>query len=305
MEQRRGGRPVATRIGSAVDGLEPVRRFVGGRAWTLTLLPLLLVPPVLVALLSGDGAAAGVGAASIAAMLAAAGLVQRGRRAQAEYEARAVARAPRPPLKLLGSALFAGACFAFANWGSGAGIFGLGQDSQVGTSLVLGLLAFAGCWLAYGFDPTRDKGIAEEVAARTGVRTEQVVATIAEAEGKLAEIERAAAALHSVELKTRLRRIVDQGRVVLRQLEREPRELPRARRFLVTYLDGTRDVVSKYAEQQHSLGDTPLGENFRRVLTTVEQVFLEQEEVLRRNEALDLDVQIEVLETQLKREGVA
>ena len=87
-------------------------------------------------------------------------------------------------------------------------------------------------------------------------------------------------------------------------MQRDPRDLSRARRFLATYLDGTRDVVRKYAAQQRDLADTPLGESFRRVLTTIEQVFLEQEEVLKRHEALDLDVQIEVLETQLKREGV-
>jgi hypothetical protein len=36
----------------------------------------------------------------------------------------------------------------------------------------------------------------------------------------------------------------------------------------------------------------------------VEEVFTEQEELLRRDDQLDLEVQIEVLETQLKREGV-
>jgi hypothetical protein len=101
-----------------------------------------------------------------------------------------------------------------------------------------------------------------------------------------------------------MQRITDQARVVLGQLETDPKDLPRARRFLVTYLDGTRDVVAKYAAQQHDLADTPLAENFRRVLTTIEQVFKEQEEVLKQDDKTDLEIQIEVLETQLKREGV-
>jgi hypothetical protein len=63
-------------------------------------------------------------------------------------------------------------------------------------------------------------------------------------------------------------------------------------------------VVGRYAARQHDLADTPLTENFRRVLTTVEEVFGEQEEVLRRDEELDLEVKIEVLETQMRREGV-
>jgi hypothetical protein len=40
------------------------------------------------------------------------------------------------------------------------------------------------------------------------------------------------------------------------------------------------------------------------VLETVERVFEEQREILKRNESLDLEVQIEVLKTQLEREGV-
>ena len=41
------------------------------------------------------------------------------------------------------------------------------------------------------------------------------------------------------------------------------------------------------------------------MLETVERVFTEQEEVLKRDETMDLEVQIEVLRTQLEREGVA
>ena len=52
-------------------------------------------------------------------------------------------------------------------------------------------------------------------------------------------------------------------------------------------------------------GDTALAENFRHVLDTIERVFAEQEDVLKRNETMDLEVQIEVLRTQLEREGVA
>ena len=92
---------------------------------------------------------------------------------------------------------------------------------------------------------------------------------------------------------------------MLAQIEKDPSDLRRARRFLVTYLDGTRDVVRKYQEQQQDLADTELAESFRHVLDTVERVFAEQEDVLKRNETMDLEVQIEVLRTQLEREGVA
>jgi hypothetical protein len=302
-EPVRQQRSVSQRAGStASTGLWP-GRVRGTGAWALRILPITLVLPIAVSLAGGQPRQALSGVVAVALLLAASGLMRRGLAQAAAYEARSIAKAPRP-LKTIASLGVAASAFVFAQWGTDGGLFGLGSGAGVLESGLFGLLGFIGSWLAYGPDPRRDKGVAAELAARSGLRTETVIAAIAEAEAKLDDIESAGAGLHSVELKARLRRIVDQGRLILQQLEHDPRDLSRARRFLVTYLDGTRDVVRKYVAQQRDVAETPLGESFRRVLTTIEQVFLEQEEVLKRHDALDLDVQIEVLETQLKREGV-
>jgi hypothetical protein len=295
------GRSISRRVGS---GSPPDGGSGKAGAWALRLLPVMLALPVLLALAGGRPRQALAGVAAIALLLLAGSLMRRGLDQAAAYDGRAIAKAPRP-LKTLAGLAVAAAAFVFGWWGIDGGLLGLGGEPSLLEAGVFGLLAFVGSRLAYGPDPRRDKGISAELAARSGLRTETVVAAIAEAEAKLSDIEAAAGMLHSIELKARLRRIVDQGRLIVRLLEHDPRDLSRARRFLVTYLDGTRDVVRKYAAQQRDLADTPLGESFRRVLTTIEQVFLEQEEVLKRHDALDLDVQIEVLETQLKREGVA
>ena len=279
-EAPQGPRSVSRRIGSAVA--PGSRRGIGYAGMALRILPITLVLPVILALAGSRPLQALAGVAAIALLAGAASLMRRGLEQAAAYDTRIVAGAPRP-LKTLACLGVAAAAFVFAGWGTDGGLFGFGGGPDMLEAGLFGVLGFLGTRLAYGPDPRRAKG---------------------EAETKLADIETAAEALQSVELKARLRRIVDQGRLILQQLQRDPRDLSRARRFLVTYLDGTRDVVRKYAAQQRDLADTPLGESFRRVLTTIEQVFLEQEEVLKRHDALDLDVQIEVLETQLKREGV-
>ena len=71
-----------------------------------------------------------------------------------------------------------------------------------------------------------------------------MIDALEEAHRKVRGIEDAAQGLHSRELKTRLDRICQQARAILAQLEQDPKNLSRARRFLVTYLDGTRDVVT-------------------------------------------------------------
>ena len=104
----------------------------------------------------------------------------------------------------------------------------------------------------------------------------------------------------------RLGRIVAQGRAVLAQIEKDPVR-PAARAPLSGHLPGRhpRRGAASTRQQQQDLADTELAANFRHVLETIERVFAEQEQVLKRNETMDLEVQIEVLRTQLEREGVA
>ena len=208
-------------------------------------------------------------------------------------EGRALTQSPTP-WKLLGAVAAGGAAVAIS----------LGSGDDLGMTLLYGALVAGACVFTYGLDPRADRAALEAAASKAGIKSKDVIEALEEAHRKVRGIEDAAQGLHSRELKTRLDRICQQARTILAQLEQDPKNLTRARRFLVTYLDGTRDVVAKYAAQQRDLDETVLAENFRRVLTTIEQVFAEQEEVLKQDDKLDLEVQIEVLETQLKREGV-
>ena len=236
-------------------------------------------------------------AAGLALLLAACALTEAGLAHEAAYRTRAIAKAPRPPRKLLGALVAGGAMLVAA--------LGAGPRPGRRSPSCWASPATLGCALAYGMDPSKDKGLApEDLARKAGFSTEQVIEALTEAEGKLREIEQRAGA-SKPRADRPAHRIVAQGRAVLAQIEKDPSDLRRARRFLVTYLDGTRDVVRKYSQQQAGPGRTALAENFRHVLETVERVFAEQEDVLKRNETMDLEVQIEVLRTQLEREGVA
>lgn len=291
-----GALPPRVRSGMARASAAVGRRGRPGRAWTLRLAPWLLAVPLLGNLIIGRvGDVLGIGAALVCCH-AGRILVERGLQEEDEYARRAITKAPRVPRKLLGAVLVAAGAFVASLFASSAGI---------PLSLLYAGVGLAGCLLAYGLDPTRDKGLGPRLAAASDVRSETVLAVLAEAERKIDDIEHWAGRLHGRELTERLARIVERARAILREIEKSPGDIRRARRFLVTYLDGTRDVVRKYAAQQHDLADTPLAGNFRHVLETVENVFAEQHEVLRRNETLDLEVQIDVLLTQLKREGVA
>jgi hypothetical protein len=262
------------------------------RIWGLRLLPVVFVPPALAVLVAGRPVAlsalvVGAGLLGLAGVL-----IRRGLDATATYERRRIAAAP-PPFRLAG-ALAVGLAFLVVAW------FAAGYGPLMG--VVLGVLGVAASAVAYGLDPRGAKGL--DAATASGVRPERVLAAMREAEAKLADITTSAGALKNRELRAHLDRIVAQARAALDEIARDPGDLDRARRFLNTYLDGTRDVVRDYARREADFADTPLATNFKTVLATIERVFAAQVDHLRRDEALDLDVAIEVLNTQLTKEGV-
>ena len=288
-------RPFSRRIGSRVEtatvpGLPAATR----EPWTLHLATFFAVGPVVSGLIVTNSAKVIGALVAIAGLQLAARLIRRGRDAQLDYDARAITRAP-PPFRLVGHIAIGIAGFSLAT---------IAGHQPLLLGIVTGGLVSLGSVLAYGLDPRRAKGLDAATAERAGLKTEAVLAALEEARGKVRQIEAEARGLHSRELKERLARITRSATGVLQQLEQDPKDIRRARRFLVTYLDGTRDVVAGYRRQQQDLADTPLAENFRHVLETVEQVFVEQAEILKRNDSLDLEVQIDVLKTQLEREGV-
>jgi 5-bromo-4-chloroindolyl phosphate hydrolysis protein len=279
--------------GGPAAGNRAVFQPAPARGWVLKLSAFAFIWPLFLALIRGSVDEAGGLVAAIFLLYVGAKSIERGSREEALNQGRLLTESPTP-WKLVG-ALAAGA---------GAAAISLGSGDDLGMTLLYGALVAGACVFTYGLDPRADRGALEAAARKAGIKSKDVIDALEEAHRKVRGIEDAAQGLHSRELKTRLDRICQQARTILAQLEQDPKNLSRARRFLVTYLDGTRDVVAKYAAQQRDLSETALAENFRRVLTTIEQVFAEQEEVLKQDDKLDLEVQIEVLETQLKREGV-
>ena len=218
-------------------------------------------------------------------------LLRRGLRSEAEYDRRRVARAPWP-LKTIGGGVIA-LTTGLTAWTSAhyhpvmAGAFAV--------------VALVGCYLTYGFDPRAAKRFTDNDGVDT---TDRVLDALAQAETSIAAIEQATRDIRNAELNSRLRRIAAQARQILKMLEEDPRDLRRARKFLNVYLDGARQVTEGYAKTHGRVAAPELEDNFRRVLATIEEVFAEQQQKLLETDVTDLDVQIEVLTTQLKREGV-
>lgn len=262
----------------------------GGWAFLLSL-PLL--PAALRSLLNGDLERMLVHSCAFAAALMGVHLIREGTVAAEEYARRQVAMPPSLPRKLLGSATLGVVATVTATWS-------VGEHWLVG--LAFGAAAALGSALLYGIDPRRVKGAPRPGA---GYTPEEVQAALAEGERAVSAIERAKSSIANPELKRRLGRIADLAQRILQQIEADPRDLRRTRKFLTVYLDGAQRVAAGYARTHSDAHHGELEANFQRVLGTIENVFDEQHRKLLAHDVLDLDVQIEVLAKQLKHEGVS
>jgi 5-bromo-4-chloroindolyl phosphate hydrolysis protein len=272
------------------DQNKPARYQV--RGILLYILPFPLLPAALLALLNDNlKLALGSGLGFLLAMFAAT-LARKGISIEAQAKKRKIVRRSSTlPYKMLGAILLGVAMASTSMIAIGNGII---------VSILLGIAAYVGFYLYYGFDPAREKpGV-----ATIGITSEEVLELLEEAEARIAGIEEARAKIHNQELKDRLRRIVKQTRNILTTIEEDPRDARRARKFLKVYLDGAQQVTSGYARSHKQIESAELDDNFRRVLTTIESVIADQQKKLLENNATELDVQIEVLQMQLEKEGV-
>jgi 5-bromo-4-chloroindolyl phosphate hydrolysis protein len=268
----------------------PTKPFSTG-AWLLFLLPLPLVPAAVIALIKGDATHLTISLGAYAAYLYAALLTRHSLKSEASFIQRDFARLPS----------FLGKRSAGIICSVTTGVLAyFGADQDLIMSIVYSLLCGLGYHLAYGFGP-------RSISLTTKHRQDnnpEIAEILERAEAKILAIELTTSKLSSAELIRRLERITSKAREILQTIAENPRELRRARKFMYVYLDGAQKVSQGYAKTHRHIRSGELEENFRRVLITIEDVFAEQHTKLLENDAMDLDVQIEVLKTQLENEGV-
>ncbi len=275
------------------DIVQVVRRgWWATRGGLLFILPLPLMLALFVSLIKGELIAALVDLSALALFFAGAVYTKKSFRKRVELEKRGLRFNSRFPYKNLGAACVVLATFITS-------YFAVGNGAPF--SFLLGMLCLLGFYFSYGFDVPPAKRVFD---SESGVTREELESTLSEALRKIESIETASQRVMNEELQRRLKRIVVQARNILINIEESPRDLHRARKFLYVYLDGAKRVCEGYAKTHKKLHSLQLENNFRNVLITIEDVFEQQESRLLEKEILDLDVQIEVLNKQLKQEGI-
>jgi len=192
------------------------------------------------------------------------------------------------PLMML-SSLTLGACSLLGSlFVAGMGVF---------ESIGFGLAATIGSILWYGMD--------EVATASFGAVKDQASKEIlALSEQSIVNIEQSNKLIANRELSDYLNNIVKTSREVVETLVNHPEKIPQARRFLHSYLGATESVIKRYAATHQLVEDESLEQNFKKVLKNIDQVFNEQNQKLLENQVFDLDVDIEVLNILMEKQGI-
>jgi hypothetical protein len=270
-----------------------------GRAWApvaktaiLFALPLPLLFASLWALGSGQMTQFALASGALASLWGGAILTLRGLIGEARFLLGQTLDPPPTPFKALGLGL-TGLGALLGAMSAGHGLIG---------ALVFAALAAFGHGAFFGRD-LRPRTI--EIPSMPGVDSGEVTELLKRAYAQLLGIETAARSIRVPEFGDRLSRIVAWGRRILAQIEENPRDASRARKFLAVYLDGTERVTQQYAKTHAQARNAPLEENFRRLLVDMESTFASQHAKLLERETTALDVEIEVLNARLRQEGIA
>ena len=129
-------------------------------------------------------------------------------------------------------------------------------------------------------------------------------------EGKkaLSEFNRLSSAIRSEEVRKKIGRLTGLTEQIIAEAIRDPKDIPRIRRFLNYYLPTTIKLLDQYAilENKGKYGENISGSitKIEAALDTLISAYRKQLDALFADEALDIETDIEVMDSMLKAEGL-
>jgi len=157
------------------------------------------------------------------------------------------------------------------------------------------IIGGVGAYLYYGKDPSVDK-----LPKESGVNYQKLIKDLNEAQEKLDLIDKEKEKIKDYELKKAIDNAASKAHDILENIKQDPKDLQVARKFMVVYLDGVKDVISQYNSIDKDVLDSSFRDRLIELLIEASSRFEKELQRLKSNEIFDLDVQIDALREQLK-----
>ena len=204
-----------------------------------------------------------------------------------KYHQEQLTKAPKRPYKTFSATLLGVSTFFTATIAGGESLL---------IGLFLSIISSIGYYLYYGLDPRDDK--LENIG---DISADFVLKTISEAKSKLAEIESDIDKIYNDKLlQDKLSLAVKKAKNIIETIQEDPKDIRVSRKFLVVYLDGLKSVTNAYTSMDEADINKNTKEKLNQLLEDVEFRFDKELTRLKKNNAFDLDVNINVLQEQIK-----
>ena len=213
-------------------------------------------------------------------------LINKGLKQELEYNKALIAKAPKIKYKLFG-ALGVGASVALLSF--------LVDKLGIINSIATTILAIVGVMLYYGKDPSEDK-----LPKDSSINYDKLLIQLKEAQDKIENIEKIKEDIEDKELKLAISKAINRANEILDTIKKEPKDIRVARKFMVVYLDGIKEVIDSYNSLENHQIDSSYRVRLIELLDDASNRFEKELEKLRNNDLFDLDVQIDTLKKQLK-----
>jgi 5-bromo-4-chloroindolyl phosphate hydrolysis protein len=201
------------------------------------------------------------------------------------YHQSILAKAPKIPYKLLSALLLSIVVFYTS--------FMISHKSLI-ESLFVSMVSLLGYYLYYGFDPKGDK-----LKNFGDISSEFVLQTIQEASSKLEFIENSLVDIKRYSLKAKVDNAINISKEILYTIQEDPKDIRVARKFLMVYLDGIKDVLVSYKELDSKDITDETYIRLEELFDEIQNKFDSELDRLKKNNQFDLDVNIDTLKTQI------
>jgi 5-bromo-4-chloroindolyl phosphate hydrolysis protein len=277
---------------SQVKRYTPKKITGSAKALLLYLLPTPIVFTFIFSFFATDGGSVIKSLISLTLFFAAARFAKKGLINEKEYNSSPIAKAPKPPFKLLSAVTL-----SVATLYTSATL----TDNNALFSIVLAISSFAGFYLYYGLDPREDK----LPNLPLGVDAKDVIEITEDALKRIEELKEYRYELKNPLTKDLLTHIISESEEIVREVQTSPIDLQKVRKFFKIYLDRTQKISKEYLKNlKNGNIDSKMEKNYNTLLKSVKETIDEQKERLSDDDILRLDIQIEALTKQIKHEGV-
>ncbi|GAB5388656.1 MAG: hypothetical protein Alpg2KO_16240 [Alphaproteobacteria bacterium] len=184
------------------------------------------------------------------------------------------------------------------------GVF-VGSAVGLGLSLPLSAALGGATWLGFRLFAGTDPTLAELLPdIRAGVDPEAAMRMIDMAQQRIEAMRRANGAIPDRQLTAQMDGIVEHASRIVARLEQNPAQVKDFANFIGPYLNHATEIATRYAELDQRGDAGPLRARFTELLDKISEGLVAQESKLAEGEQMELDVEMEVLEARMKREGL-